>query len=245
MHGNGRHSRRASAWIAATFAVILAAGCARVYAPSMRPADGESPAVLPKRVVAVSVAGGTFDWHNEVNQQHFAQVGITGGLAEGLDVRGTLTASHPYVDTIANPDVAIAARLKYSPPPLSCCFAMIAGVGGGYKWTLASYSLEAGTIFGYENRYFVPFLDYRASFNSNITSSLGGKPKDTGNIQSAVGAKVALLPGRERTPWLQVEVGKNHYLSGATTYGNRYLRVQFESRLPQGYFGEKAVTKGP
>jgi hypothetical protein len=243
--GNGRHSRAGAALVAALLATVVAAGCARVYAPAMRPADGESPAVLPKRDVAISVAGGTFDWHNKVNQQHFAQIGFTGGLGEGVDIRGTLTASHPYVDTVANPDVAIAARLKYSPPPFSCCLAMIAGVGGGYKWTLASYSLEAGAIFGYENRYLVPFLDYRGSFNSNITSSLGGKPKNTGNAQAALGAKVAVFPGRERSPWVQVEVGTNRYLSGSTRYENRYLRMQFESRLPQGYFGEKTATKEP
>ena len=232
MHLTATAAARTTGFLTTLVLGALFAGCASVYAPSIRPADGESPAVVAKDAESYSLAMGSLDWDRTDGTygQHFVQLGLTRGMGGGTDLRAVATASLPADpgDTAANSEIALALRGKWSPPPVSRFFAVTAGGGMGYGWLHATYSFELGVIVGYENPYVVPYFDQRGSFNGNLTTRTEREAARTFSSQSIVGARIALRPRRARGPWLRAEAGRSNYRSGDAGFDNLFYRAQFD-----------------
>ncbi|MCP4448559.1 MAG: hypothetical protein GY811_24965 [Myxococcales bacterium] len=141
--------------------VPLTVACSRnIYTPPARPVMLTSPQTVDNGTTAVRASGST---SSELfgPSIYAGTIGIRHGLADDLE----LVADSSYAQIAersavgTNRAIGMArAGVKYRPHE-SPNLAVIAGTGGGYSPAAGAYgSADVGVIFGYENRYLVPFV---------------------------------------------------------------------------------------
>lgn len=165
--------------------LLTGAACnPKLLVPPARALGGESPAVLPAGAVSGGMTAsvlhesGLFDETEEFNARLFA-AHLTAGLGMDLDARLTATfasMSAPdeegYEDYFEEADLdkdlrAATLRVKWNPGRNP--FLSFSGAGGYGSWAgRGYYSGEWAVIFGTENPYFVPYLNFRSAYNTPV-----------------------------------------------------------------------------
>ena len=168
----------------AVFAWLLTgAACnPKLLVPPARSMGGESPAALPAGAISGGVRVSSiqeFDIFSDEKEftSNLLAADLTGGLGFDLDARMTATyvsmqapdENDEYADHFEEAGLdkdlrAVALRLKWN--PAHSRFIAFSGGGGYGSWAgRGYYSTEVAVLLGYENRYFVPYLNFRRGYN--------------------------------------------------------------------------------
>jgi len=145
------------------FALLLTGCVTHAFAPPLRAVPLESPAVLGIRETAIA-AGGSWG----VGSQDLGQESVTVRARRGLVRRleGSLEANAFHYESVRTAAATLRVGAKYCAllDPERCALALTAGSGGGAYDHGGLFGGDVGAIFGWENRYLVPFIGGRIGF---------------------------------------------------------------------------------
>ena len=195
----------------------------RLLVPPTHAADGESPHTLPVKKASVDFAAGYFNASADLFGPW--DIPLTGGifnvdggmgLKKDVDLRFYLSDVEMDRDMTSGLNSSIhsaAMRLKWN-PDANRAWAMTAGAGLGNSQGLWYYSFEHSQILGFENKYFIPYLNARVMANIPLTSrtiylsgSYSKKPLPTLGFDGLMGFKIPLTHVVSYPPSLSFELG--------------------------------------